>query len=260
MSLSACAHDYLMDGLVLSERSKIALSEAKAAGIERGRAVSYIALSWRETAVEWTTVRRAPPLLFPLIKCPCRTAVGLERAGNGCFRLEVVQNPEAMAFLQENGWVKFAVPPESTTGDTCSMPNGQMNVPNSDAVAAFFEWAIDKRSVPLLGSFSLGPTQMWLRQSQVGGQFQCGFPTDWNDIWSLYTSSSVVEVFSHLHYLEKPCYNGKMPTDPGDPHANSVQWLTRHTGGDSVKAETIWAKEYQNALFMTQKAADSIGY
>jgi hypothetical protein len=153
--------------------------------------------------------------------------------------------------------------------DSCIRPGGPATQPNSDSLAAFFDWVIVKRKADLLDNFSLGPTQMHMLWSAVKkGVPRCGWPNTWEEIWAVWTADGIAKLMNSITYLDPACGAPVYPGTPvGDPHSKSVNWLSKHTG-NKASAELYWSGAnvndksvaYSNALFMTNKMADSIGY
>jgi len=261
MAERKCLTDYKtipLPGGSFRDRIRRALQEAKAAQISRAKAVSYIALSVRESNVEWTTVR-VPDLGAQ--SCLCRTTVGLELASfrPPRFRDSAANDVGARLFLVANGMAVEDGTGLKATGDSLK--------PNSAGIARFFEFIVARRAEALLDNISLGPTQLWLKFAF--NPAACGRPGSWEAIWALYLSVDVAEVLQRTTYLDTgTCTSNPFPgTIGGDPKAKSVAWLTGHTG-NAVAAEKYYegtginesSKAYKNALFITNQEADSIGY
>jgi hypothetical protein len=271
-----CSRDYVAEGLAagskLSTLTNAALLECMAAGVDREKAISVLALTWRETAMRILTPRSGQAELDA--SCDCRTVVGMELV-QGQFRQSLAADQEAIDFLTTSG---FAI-----AGQNGLQPAGGLGNPNTDgsSTALFFEYVVTNRKAHLLDQFSIGPTQMHLfwsalmpvtpntRPGQPDGQNRCGWPSTWEELWTLYISDSVPTLLDQVTYLDPPCTNGlPYPASPtGDPHSKSVAWLAKHTG-NSNDAEKYWqgigsndpSRAYQNALFVCQQQAALIGY
>lgn len=247
-------------GTKLSELSRLVLLDAKQAGIPRDKAISLVALSWRETGVEWTSARSTDAIwLFEggPDECQMRVPVGHEpAASSGRLRPELINNAKFLNALTVEGWVK-----QLPDGQLAA--NGAFAHPNSNAVALMLEWTIIERASDVLAGFSLGPTQVWLGQSSVHKpSFNlCGWYNTWEQILEMYLAAGrgVGAMMDLITYLDPACTGRKYPTEPGDPHALSVAWLTGHTG-NPASAEQYWQDGFENALHMTKLAAQSIGY
>jgi len=127
-----------------------------------------------------------------------------------------------------------------------------MKSPNSDAVAIFFEWAMDNRKAKLLDNFSIGPTMMYLAQSGPflsSGQPSCGFPATWDDIFAFYTASTIAAIAPRLTYLDQGCTGiSGYPADHPDDDANNIKWLLHQVGmGSQAATEQYYIHGYGNA-------------
>jgi hypothetical protein len=250
-------------GLGYRERQKKALESCKEAGISREKAVSLVALSTRESNVEWIS-NREPQNNNWAPACYCRTAVGLELKridGVWYYRDEVATDVAARDYLVAAGmgsWTGWAL---RATGPALH--------PNSHEIAKFFEYIVARRARHLLVSISVGPTQMYMRYFNTG---TCGWPETWEDLWSFYLSDTAGAAAERISYLTPGECIPETIYWPGSTNggnkANCVRWLARHVGGSTVQAEAYYegsdisdpSKSYKNALWSTNKQADEIGY
>jgi len=156
--------------------------------------------------------------------CP-RTYVGFE-AYKGGVHQGAWSDPTIKKYLQVH---ELANPAGQWTS---KIANAQ---PSGLVVHAFFEDVIKYRFDKLLRHFSLGPTQMLLLFTGVGGANKApGRPGSWEEIHDMYIKEGRRELLTRIN---KQLGGG--PHDDSD--ATCIKWIRTHqTGGSETTASNYW--------------------
>jgi len=260
-----CTEDF--SPLGVSKRRQLALSAHHAGGIDIYKSVSLVAVSVSEAGAIWN-MQRAPSLIYSLkAECwQCRAVIGWEynfadkemtkkilHPNNG-------SDPEAKDYVLSNGLA-------SVGGDGLLYPTtkGGLLTPNSDAIARWFEWAVQHRKAKLLTNWSIGPTQMHLLWSDLylpyrgaAAKTRPYWLQTWEQIFDFYMSDSVYKA-NAIQYLDPgKCTSAKTwPSQhPEDEVANRA-WLTYCQTGTGFP--DYYTKNFYPNLKATLADAKSLG-
>lgn len=162
------------------------LLQSDQSGVPFRKAAIVAAISDRESNSTFR-IPRNDMLIYPPECYPTRQILLLEE-GNPALGTSMPKawtaDPEIMRRLNDVGWLnKAGTGLVSQFGKTDSL-----DTPN-DAYASMFEWLIDKRKSAALSAFSIGPTQIFLKQAPLTGGKIDVFPKTFEDLWTFYTAT-----------------------------------------------------------------------
>lgn len=244
----------------LRERSKIALTEARAKGIEKRRAIIITAVSWNEAAAIITRPR-ADVLQFDRTCWTNRITLGWEWGRTNRVPYSWQNDSEVMGYLDKRG-VEIGQPLYSGTGDDmrwAGVMRGYDGVNSNDEEARAFEFLIHARKAGPMVAFSIGPTQQYMCYSPLvakayasdGVSRPCEgatnpkgethvianrFPT-WEDLWSFYTAPDAGTLYAHPSFGYLPVTAVGFPTAGmtakrvSDDPSGVEYYLSRHQTG-----------------------------
>jgi hypothetical protein len=254
----------------VSQRIDDFLKASDKAGVIWRKAAIVAAVSVNETASTFS-VKRDDLLVFPPECYPSRQILILEE-GNPVLgtrlRTSWVQDAELMKYLAENSLLN----PEAI--DTLAKPFGvtdSLKNPNVQ-LAGLFEWLIDRRKAAALGAFSVGPTQMYLRQSKMAGGLNGfsvpSFPDTIDDLWAFYTATTYEDLWitGFWDYLPTAVNNYPTPASSACGHAadNSCveSYLQKFQTGTRnwATSDAGYAQGFSNAVKLVWSIAQKTGY
>lgn len=157
------------------------------------------------------------------VKCYPARQVLIAELGNPRLgtRLPVswTQDEELMRYLAQNsllsGFAADSLSESLAETDSLQKPN--------NGLAGLFEFLLDKRKLKALEVFSIGPTQMFLKQAPLTGGSLSMFPQDLNAIWAFYTMTDVKTAWDAgwWSYLKTNVFNYPTPNSTVCGHAES---------------------------------------
>lgn len=151
----------------LIARSERAITEAKAAGIDKKKAVIVTAVSWNESGALIQRTRDKD-LLYD--SCwPCRQVVGWEWGRTNRVPKPWSEDPEIMKYLDDRG-KEIGKPLYTGSGTTMkwtAFMSKYDGVDGNTEQARAFEWLMSHRKASALVAYSIGPTQQYLCYSPL---------------------------------------------------------------------------------------------
>jgi hypothetical protein len=201
------------------------IAAAQAASALSDRETDYIiGVSGNETGYGF---RRADQNAKLNATCP-RTFVGFERLGGSV-------HPTAWT---DDHIKQYVLKHELASASGTWLPKITKATPAGKVVSAFFEDVVAYRWNKLLRHFSLGPTQMILLFTGIGGLNKApGRPGSWDEIHAMYIKETRGDLFTRLHK--------QLGAPPSDDDEACVHWIKTHQtgqdkdGGDSL-ARSYW--------------------
>jgi len=220
------------------DRIDAALKYLIAAGIPGSKAVSLIAVSVNEGAVIWGTPRQlaTPDSMWWPDSIVCnnyRQIVGWESASSSnplALPSEILNDQATMAYLAGRGGLDAS----SQNLQAPFFHGFDSNGADCFELARLLEWAIDQRNPAPLRALSLGPTQMSLQFSGLytGGPNKPGYPTTWDELFTLYNAPDPGAFADLIIYLDPPATMlPDYPADHPDDDSANMHWLQFQTGG-----------------------------
>jgi len=152
-----------------------------------------------------------------------------------------------------------------------AMATDSLDNPNN-AIAGLFEWLIDRRKAFAIGAFSLGPTQMYLRQSRLAtpepGFAIPSFPKTWEALWKFYAAPNSEEQWNSgfWDYLPTSATGYPTPSTPvcGSAGGNCIEtYLQSHQTGTRDWADPVWASyanRFKNNVNLVWSTGQAMGY
>jgi len=247
------------------------LKESDDLGVIFRKAAIVAAIATNESA-DTFGIARPKELVFPNTCLPTRQILLLEE-GNPALGTKMkagwTQDPELMKMLAENNFL-------GTAGDVVNsqiVQTDSIKSPNN-SIATIFEWLIDRRKAEALGAFSIGPTQMFLRQSKMAGGIGPNhftvpsFPDDIEELWDFYTAPDYAMLWTTGFWDYLPVKVASYPTPSsttcqvaiGDTcvetylqsfQTGTLSWATTHAG---------YAARFKNAVDNVWNIARKTGY
>lgn len=144
-------------------RSKMAIQQAHAKGIDKRRAIIITACSWNETGAMVSRTREGD-LAYNLKCWPCRKILGWEWGRTNRVPHTWSEDPEIMKYLDDRG-KELGKPLYTGSGDTMRWTgsiSGYDGAKSNDEIARVFEWLMGMRKASAMVAFSIGPTQQYL--------------------------------------------------------------------------------------------------
>lgn len=247
-----------------------ALLEMQKLQIPARRAAIIVAVSTGESNNTFGIARDAT-MIYPTACYPSRQILKLEDGVSATNVLTPAwrSRPGLMAWLKAQGYL------ESNAAGTNFWLNGKVSAydnpqaPNQH-VARVFEYLIDQRYTDALRSFSIGPTQMYLRYSPALGA-STPIPTRFTtleELFGFYTARDIAHLMGPwFDYLNTSV--ASYPTESSDSCGNTAsnncveKWLQTYQTGQRDWSDPYWANYARNFLQsvrMTWSLMRNIGY
>jgi hypothetical protein len=225
-------------GAAMSE--EFALAAVGVSGNESG-------FIWAVSPITGTDTYGNPPVL----ECDePATVVGLEPANGDYAKMQLISNPKNAKAVWEAKERKLITDGTNAKGEPVYLATGA-KAPNGRGQHDLFQLGLKYRDVGIISGFSIGPTQMFLRYSKVGGGSDASRGADWDDLYALYHTWDPAAFAARLVYMKKPPY-------PGRPLSRdrAIAWLARicQAGCATEAATSYYESRFRSFYETTLKA------
>jgi hypothetical protein len=246
------------------------LVESDKLGVIWRKAAIVAAVSVNESAATFS-MKRDDLLVYPPECYPSRQTLIIEEGNPSLgtrLRTSWTSDAEIMARLAEQGWLNPGAPDQLSKAfgvtDLIKTPNVLL--------ASLFEWLIDRRKTAALGAFSVGPTQMYLRQSKMAGGLNGftvpSFPDTIEDLWEFYTANTYATLWAtgFWDYLSVTAASYPTPASSACGHANQSSCVEAYlqqfqTGTRNwASSDAGYAQSFSNNVRLVWSTAKETGY